>query len=190
MDASGAAPGPARSRHLPPEHPLLQRPLPRFAGGAAEPNLVKCRWGRNCSDNNCKFWHSDKETICPKSCRLLPGHCQLGLHIEASAVRETFSVDLECPQEAITKLQTLESEAAAYGAAFVRMVVFGIAYVRRGLLKKLLDRLPLVHELLLPDRKREPSLLVAVCDIVEGSWRMNPRLRTVVFADGVEEQLW
>ncbi len=180
---------------LPPDHPALRRPLPVVCGNEPAFNLDKCFHGKKCDATVCIYWHSEKEKRCPwftsNDCEhIKDGHCRMDLHIDVKAVCETFTVDLECPVQAIERLRKLESQPAAHGASFVRIVVFGIAFVRKGLLKKFLEHMPLLHEIVLPDRKREPNLLVALCDIVEDCSKSNPRLRSVVFEDGVDELLW
>ena len=145
---------------LPPDHPALRRPLPVVCGNEPTFNLDKCFHGKKCDATVCIYWHSEKEKRCPwftsNDCEHIKyGHCRMGLHIDVKAVCETFAVDLECPVQAIERLRKLESQPAAHGASFVRIVVFGIAFVRKGLLKKFLEHMPLLHEIVLPDRKRE-----------------------------------
>ena len=180
---------------LPADHPALRRPLPVVCGNEATFNFDRCHQGKKCEATVCIYYHSDKEKRCPWSmsndCQHMKnGHCRMGLHVDIAAICETFTLDLECPAQAMERLQKLVVQPAAHGASFSRLVVFGLAFIRKGLLKKFFEHMPLLHEIILPDRKREPNLLVVLCDILEDCWKLVPRLRTVVFEDGAEELLW
>jgi len=75
-------------------------------------------------------------------------------------------------------------------ANYVRLVVYGFAAIYKDLLRKLLEYMPLVHVMVLPDRERDPHLLVSLSHIVELLGTSNPRLREVVFSGGVVEAIW
>merc|ERR1712086_584477 len=100
----------------------------------------------------------------------------------ASNVCEVLSVDL-----AGTRARHLQSEL---NARAIRLVVYSYAALYNGLLRKILAQLPLLHELVLPDRERDPHLLACLSDLLERVGTRNPRLRDVVFSDGKVEAMW
>ena len=70
------------------------------------------------------------------------------------------------------------------------LVVFGYSALREGFLKKFVTQMKNLHVMKLPDREREPNLLVHLCDMVEDCAETNPALRDVVFTDDTLEPLW
>ena len=176
-----------------------QHPLPNVGGGDESWNIDKCANGQKCEHKNCMFYHSDNERRCRKWClfnqpcdfyREGGGRCIGGLHVKVHDVNQTFQVDLENTPEALHLLRKLERESPDARARYVRITVSGFAMVRRKLLGKFLDLMPLLHELVLPDRINNDHLLLFLTDVVEGCARSNPRLQKVVFEDGSEENLW
>merc|ERR1712242_596680 len=81
--------------------------------------------------------------------------CPEGLHVDVAAICLTFTVDLESPVDAIKLLSELESKSLDDRAQCVRLVVYGFALLRRALLRKFFEALPLLHELVLPDRSED-----------------------------------
>mmetsp|Transcript_58370 Transcript_58370/g.155368 ORF Transcript_58370/g.155368 Transcript_58370/m.155368 type:complete len:202 (-) Transcript_58370:97-702(-) len=158
-------------------------------------NVEKCKKGRKCDDRCCGNWHSQAEMRCPMFVQVnckehANGSCKNGLHVQWSEVTESFAVDLESPRDAKARLRNLESQTPDMRARYSRIIVYGFAVVRVALLKRFLDILPLLHELMLPDRVRDPNLLVFLADMLEDCAQTNPRLREVVFQDNREEKMW
>ena len=173
-------------------------PLPNVGGGDDDWNIHRCRRGIKCTARNCKYFHSDHEKRCRKfSLDMGPcdrpeggGRCIGGLHVKVQEVNKTLEVNLESTREALDLLRKLEGEPPDARAKYVRITVSGFAMVRRKLLRKFLDIMPLVHELVLPDRANNDHLLLFLTDVVEGCARSSPRLQKVIFEDGSEENLW
>ena len=101
-----------------------------------------------------------------------------------------FAIDLESPDDCHERLKRLGATPAHERAAIVTLVVFGYCALREGFLKKFVTQMKNLHVMKLPDREREPNLLVYLCDMVEGCRETNPALRDVVFADDTLESLW
>ena len=173
-------------------------PLPNVGGGDDDWNIHRCEKGIKCEARNCKYFHSEHERRCRKfSLDMGPcdrpeggGRCIGGLHVKVQEVNKTLEVNLESTREALDLLRKLEGEPPDARAKYVRITVSGFAMVRRKLLRKFLDIMPLVHELVLPDRANNDHLLLFLTDVVEGCARSSPRLQKVIFEDGSEENLW
>ena len=118
------------------------------------------------------------------------GRCIGGLHVKVQEVNKTLEVNLESTREALDLLRKLEKEPPDVRAKYVRITVSGFAMVRRKLLRKFLDIMPLVHELVLPDRANNDHVLLFLTDVVEGCAISCPRLQKVIFEDGSEKKLW
>lgn len=174
---------------------VFKRPLPTVGGGDRLLNTEKCRVGRICDNQNCKDFHSDSEKRCLNHMRGMcqppqGARCTNGLHTEVSAVNLIITVDLGSPIDVAQKMQVLESQHPDENARYVRIVVFGFAAVYEKLLRKMLEAMPLLHEIVLADRAKEPTLLVFLCDVVENCAKSNPRLREAIFEDDTSESLW
>ena len=87
-------------------------------------------------------------------------------------------------------LRALQEKTVDDRARYVRIVVRGFAQIRAALLQKIVEAMPLLHEMLLPDREWEPNLLVVLCDFVEPLAVSNPRLRSIIFKGEKIERLW
>ena len=102
----------------------------------------------------------------------------------------TFEVDLQVSREALSSLRRLADVSSDLRAKYIWIQVIGFAMVRAALLRKFLELMPLLHELVLPECVPEYNLLVYLVDLVEPCARTNPRLRNVRFKDGTVEFLW
>merc|ERR1740123_1628254 len=174
--------------------PAFEHPLPVVGGGDSQWNVERCFSGKHCENSRCKYWHSDSEKRCKRyalgGCDMLvSGRCPDGLHVDVSDIKLTCTVDLERPAQAVARLRDLEAQPSEC-AKYVRIVVYGFAAIRSALLKKFLEALPLLHEIALPDRARDPTLLVFLCDLVEQCAKSNPRLQDAIFEDKSMEALW
>jgi len=186
------------------QHALLalQWPLPKIVN-VPRWNVDKCPQGLLCEESGCPHYHSDNERRCEAfdtghccgnesdmtAAGGRPRGCVNGLHIHASEVRETYCIDLS--SASARKLpRELEKQPREVNANYVRLVVYGFAAIYKDLLRKLLEYMPLVHVMVLPDRERDPHLLVSLSHIVELLGTSNPRLREVVFSGGVVEAIW
>lgn len=176
--------------------PVMARPLPIMGNNDPYWNTETCLDGRRCTNRNCKNFHSDVEKRCQyfvqRNCWTQPGKsCVNGLHLPVPNDRwRSFEVDLESPANAFQLLQFLESQTPEDRAMYVRLVICGFAVVRVNFLKRFICKMPMLSELLLPDRAKNPTILVYLCDMVETLSRTNPRLCNVIFEDGSEELLW
>ena len=101
-----------------------------------------------------------------------------------------MTVNLDRPSEVRECLQQLSLNLPEYRASFVRAVVYGFASLHAPLLKSLLAQLPLVHELVLPDKDRDDQLILELINLAEEFTRSSPRLHQVIFRDGNSETLW
>jgi len=110
--------------------------------------------------------------------------------VRVSSVTKVFTVNLESSADAMRRLRWLEVQPLEERAQYVRMVVYGFALVRVQLLQRLLESMPLLHEVMLPDRMPDATLCVFLCDIVEKCAKSNPRLRDVIFRNNKVEFLW
>ena len=118
------------------------------------------------------------------------GRCIGGLHVMMTNICQTLTVDLESTTDAKIRLRSLQARTPDQCARYVRIVVYGFAGLRAALLKDILKRLPLLHEIVLPDHARDPCLLVVLCDMIEECGCSTPRLRDVIFEDNSVQQLW
>mmetsp|Transcript_14950 Transcript_14950/g.41346 ORF Transcript_14950/g.41346 Transcript_14950/m.41346 type:complete len:247 (-) Transcript_14950:314-1054(-) len=191
---------------VPPQHPdlgstgcedagleVLKRPVPVIPGSEEDWNVDKCWPGRKCENITCRRFHSDAERRCARyargCCEQSPP-CPDGLHVRVSSVTKVFTVNLESSADAMRRLRWLEVQPLEERAQYVRMVVYGFALVRVQLLQRLLESMPLLHEVMLPDRMPDATLCVFLCDIVEKCAKSNPRLRDVIFRNNKVEFLW
>ena len=158
-------------------------------------NVKPCHAGRGCRTNLCKYYHSLFERRCSgfSSGSCSNAMCEQGLHVWPNEVQQVISVHLdpeEDPSEPFRFLGLWKMQPAQTRACVVRLEVQGFAGVRKQLLIELCCLFPLLHELSLPDRKREPNLLVYLADVCEKTAEPAPRLQKVIFEDGTVEHLW
>ena len=179
----------------------LNRPLPSIVQNENW-NVYKCPQGINCEERDCPNWHVEPERICcsfavnaAASCPPCTEAddaartCPNGLHVKTAEVRETLGVDF-ATADARQKPKQLKRRSRDANATYVRLVVYGFSGIYICLLRAILEQLPLVHELVLPDREMCPHLLVILADLVESVGTSNPRLRDIVFSGGVVQEMW
>ena len=199
MPIRSAPPLPPKSRADDMTNPCLERKCPVVAKNCDSTwNLRACEAGLKCPSVSCECYHSEAERRCHDF--ITKGSCADGdgcplLHVRtADEVVATYAVDLESPADAVARLSQVSAMPLHVRARYVRLVVWGFAGLREEILKKFLKLFPLLHEMVLPDRKREANLLVYLCDILEDCASSNPRLRDTVFQDTLmvecPEQLW
>ena len=75
-------------------------------------------------------------------------------------------------------------------AQYVRLSVSGFSVIRAQMLIRVLRMMPLVHEIVLPDRLMENNFFISLITVLEECAQYNPRLCEVVFADGSAESIW
>ena len=109
--------------------------------------------------------------------------------MKTAEVRETLGVDF-ATADARQKPKQLKRRSRDANATYVRLVVYGFSGIYLCLLRAILEQLPLVHELVLPDREMCPHLLVILADLMESVGTSNPRLRDIVFSGGVVQEMW
>jgi len=175
---------------------LKQRPLPKFAENSKDERwrVERCFDKFQCQNLDCNFYHMECEKRCKEFSET--GTCKDGdnckdLHVLPDKITQTLTIDLESPADAVARLRAMEKKSRNDLACYARIVVYGFAGLREELLKKFLKLFPFLHEIVLPDRTREPNLLVYLCDIVEALQMIHccPNLRKVCFEDGGSEQL-
>jgi len=174
---------------------LRQRPAPKFGEQHKERwKLDRCYDKYACEKLDCQFYHSQIEKRCLDF--VTTGICETeeckDLHVLPEQLAQTLTVDLESPADAVARLRAFEKKTIHERACYVRIVVYGFAGLREELLKRFLKLFPFLHEVVLPDRAREPNLLVYLCDIVEALQSKEgfcPNLRFACFEDGRVEQL-
>ena len=180
---------------------LRARQLPRFGngnGGLASDiwNIDQCPIGPECPDLDCDKFHCVPERRCRKfvllgknRCRSRDGRCALGLHVKAADVCQIYKLNLETSEAHVLEaLQQLEAKSPDDRATYIRIVVWNFAAVRMRALKCFLEKLPLVHELFLPDRDFCPFHLLAMIELVNRNlYQSCPKLRWIVFGDGTAQ---
>lgn len=105
-------------------------------------------------------------------------------------MHRAIEVDLENPKQAYQLLKALQQTRPDELAKYVRITVKGFAWIRAAVLHAIVETMPSLHEMWLPDREWELNLLVVLCDFVEPLCDTNPRLREIVFKDYRKEALW
>eukprot|EP00446_Apocalathium_sp_SHHI-4_P040757 CAMPEP_0177340816 /NCGR_PEP_ID=MMETSP0368-20130122/26159_1 /TAXON_ID=447022 ORGANISM="Scrippsiella hangoei-like, Strain SHHI-4" /NCGR_SAMPLE_ID=MMETSP0368 /ASSEMBLY_ACC=CAM_ASM_000363 /LENGTH=208 /DNA_ID=CAMNT_0018802037 /DNA_START=91 /DNA_END=714 /DNA_ORIENTATION=+ len=148
--------------------PALLRPLPSVGGHDNGWNTQRCHDGRKCADRACKFYHSDHEKRCEVFARSRVCQGQnCGLHVGLHELNGSLEVDLSSSVDVCSTIQDLSAKTQHERAKVVRIVVYGFEALRATALKRILGQLPLLHELVLPDRVRELNVAVFLCDIME-----------------------
>ena len=106
-------------------------------------------------------------------------------------VNQVLEVDLECVEDVQKYMMYLNWAPLSDTARVVRLVVYGFAGTRSWPLSLMCPCFPLLHEIVLPDRKKETKLLADLCDLIDDPAESNPRLQHVIFEDAeVETVLW
>mmetsp|Transcript_86686 Transcript_86686/g.190294 ORF Transcript_86686/g.190294 Transcript_86686/m.190294 type:complete len:209 (-) Transcript_86686:305-931(-) len=156
-------------------------------------NTERCKSG-NCVDPNCQNYHTECERRCnDPRCQGTqnPALCSL-LHIDP-AVKEFASYPAKVwrVDDIILRLSTKYSPSQR--AEILRVVVYDLQIMgphAKSAIFRILELFPFVQEILLPDRKWNPFLLVAIEDIMTTLREKAPRFRTVIFQDGYVHHLW
>ena len=126
-----------------------------------------------------------------EGCRGGAGGCSGGLRVKSADVRQTYELNLTSTEPKLVEAaQRLEAQSPDKRATYVRFAVWGFATVRLLALMRFLAELPLLHELVLPDRDRCPFHLLSVIRLVSGLSTRCPKLLSLVFRDGTVEELW
>ena len=144
-----------------------------------------CWGGKFCSRPFCPYYHSEAERRCAKhvegECKDAGEHpywkiCDDGLHVWPCDVNLTLSVDLECAEDVRALKDHLTWTPLNEAAKVVRLVVYGFTDIRTKPLELICPLLPLLHELVLPDRTKEYDLFVLLYDLVQTLALSNPKL--------------
>ena len=194
---------PLQSVHSTPAVPdaLQARQPPRIGNGNGGQesdiwNIDECPKGPQCKDPACDNFHHVVERRCRKfvllgknGCRSRDGRCASGLHVKAADVCQIYKLNLETSEAHLLEAsQQLEAKSPDDRATYIRIVVWNFAAVRMRALKCFLEKLPLVHELFLPDRDFCPFHLLAMIEFVNRHlYQSCPKLRWIVFGDGTAE---
>ena len=109
--------------------------------------------------------------------------CDGGLHVWPRDVNQVVEVDLECREEVKECMMCLNWAPRTETAKVVRLVVYGFAGTRICPLFLMCQCFPLLHEIVLPDRKKEAKLFTDLCVLIEELAESNPRLQHVIFED-------
>ena len=106
-------------------------------------------------------------------------------------VYQTYMLDLTDTDDNLREAaQMLEAKSLNDRTTYVRMVVWNFAGTRMRALRHFLAKLPLVRELLLPDRDYCPFHLLAVMELIHRHlYNKCPRLQWMVFRDGTADTL-
>ena len=113
-----------------------------------------------------------------------------GLHVDIASIQGIKEIDLNDLAKCSTVLAHLKVIGRDMCAKCVRLEIWNFAGVRWNIVELILDYLPLVHELALPDWKQDPQVLAFLCLKVGPRGFSNPRLRDVIFMDGTCEAHW
>ena len=201
-DLLGQQPQPVHSTPPVPEA-LQTRQLPRIGNHNGEQerdiwNIEECVSGLQCNDPACNNFHHVVERRCRKfvllgknDCLSREGICASGLHVKGADVCKTYELNLETREANLLQaLQQLETQTPDQRATYIRVMVWGFATVRMRALKCLMEKLPLVHELLLPDRDFCPFHLLTMIELINRHlYQKCPNLRWLVFRDGTAETI-
>ena len=180
---------------------LQTRQLPRIDNPNGEQerdiwNIEECKSGLWCNDPACNKFHHVVERRCRKfvllgknGCRSRDGRCASGLHVKAADVCQIYKLNLETSEAHLLEAsQQPEAKSPDDRATYIRIVVWNFAAVRMRALKCFLEKLPLVHELLLPDRDFCPFHLLTMIELMNRHlYQKCPKLRWLVFGDGTAE---
>lgn len=182
---------------------LADRPLPRIgtlgvSAGDDYWNLEMCEFGLLCNDLACYKYHHIIERRCRKfvllgveGCQGREGGCPGGLHVKVADVCQTYELNLMSTEANLVEAaRRLGAQSPDKRATYVRLAVWGFATVRFLALRLFLAELPLLHELVLPDRDRCSFHLLSVIRLVSGLSSKCPNLLSLVFRDGTVEDLW
>ena len=107
-------------------------------------------------------------------------------------VYQTYVLDLTDTDDNLREAaQQLEAKSLNDRTTYVRMVVWNFAGTRMRALRHFLAKLPLVRELLLPDRDYCPFHLLTVMELINRHlYNKCPRLQWMVFRDGTADTLY
>ena len=161
-------------------------------------NIEMCEFGLLCNDSACYKYHHIIERRCRKfvllgveGCQGREGGCPGGLHVKAADVCQTYELNLMSTEANLVEAaRRLGAQSPDKRATYVRFAVWGFATVRVLALRLFLAELPLLHELVLPDRDHCPFHLLSVIRLVSGLSSRCPNLLSLVFRDGTVEDLW
>ena len=173
---------------------LITRDLPVVGGRCPRRwNLEVCRERMRCRFRGCCNYHTNSEKRCREF--LSKAGCLYGdkcrhLHVHPHQVKQMLAIDLECTSAASEVHRCLEAASIHERATYVRLIVRGFSVIRAQILKSVLHMMPLVHEIVLPDRLMENNLFISLITVLEDCAHKNPRLCEVVFADGSAESIW
>ena len=136
--------------------------------------------------------HSRLRTGDQKDAKDQPGENRSCQYRKKTAdVYQTYVLDLTDTDDNLREAaQQLEAKSLNDRTTYVRMVVWNFATTRMRALRHFLAKLPLVRELLLPDRDYCPFHLLTVMELIHRHlYNKCPRLQWMVFRDGTADTL-
>ena len=162
-------------------------------------NIEECESAPKCSDQTWPTLHNVTERRCKefvqlgenKGCQHRLSGCTSELHEKTADVCQTYVLNLMNTDDSLIEAaQQLEAKSPNDRDTYHRIVVWDFAGVRMRALKHFLEKLPLVHELLLPDRDYCPFHLLTLMELMNRHlYNKCPGLRWLVFRDGTAETL-
>mmetsp|Transcript_20810 Transcript_20810/g.48657 ORF Transcript_20810/g.48657 Transcript_20810/m.48657 type:complete len:162 (+) Transcript_20810:37-522(+) len=122
----------------------------------------------------------------------LPPPPRSGLHDGDRDEAEAYCIDLENPAgDPINVLQRLKEAPQEEKAKYTRLAVFGFAVVRHEALKAILEELPAVKQIAIPDRPKDVMIVDYLRGLTASISRSGSRSApcSVMFPDGTEVPL-
>ena len=171
-------------------HSLLSPGDQRDAKDHDDWNTDESESALKCNDKACPKLNHDTNEHCRKFGQLGENRsCQYGE--KTADVYQTYVLDLIDTDDSLREAaQQLEAKSLNDRTTYVRMVVWNFASTRMRALRHFLAKLPLVRELLLPDRDYCPFHLLTVMELIHRHlYNKCPRLQWMVFRDGTADTL-
>jgi hypothetical protein len=175
----------------------INTPMPQLWSAYGMWNVEKCPRAR-CTLLNCVKFHSRCEQVCHHFAndgwcweKSPNGGCVGGLHIKCKDVCKVFDVDVGNQTLAFrTVTDHFAKMSQDDKAKYVRLITYNFNIIDCRVIAHIASYMPLLYDLVIPDRERDQYLIDALREIVKHMSQSNPRLRYIIFAGGVCEAIW
>ena len=139
------------------------------------------------------YWKSWDDKVVTEDLQVLSHHmqcCNGGLHVWPSDVREVLEVDLQCGEDVGAWMDYLDWAPRTETVKVVRLVVYGYDGQLALPLFLKCPSFPFLHDIVLPDRKKEGNLIDVLWDLIKALEQSNPRLQHIIFEDADVYAIW